>query len=162
MKAVIIDNQVLLVKYDFDRVKIKVTLPVRNIQKMKEATGCYIFSVEKTTLPFNHRAGEITIVTISVRLQAILPYMQKASPAVCDNAADYARLLGIEKYDLNFEYHKLPSDTLNLYAFGYLPPYVAPNTMNNYKDANGVRISLHRNENYLKKFGRWFSKEKKK
>lgn len=162
MKAVIIDNQVLLVKYDFDRVEIKVTLPMRNIQRMKEATGCRILAVEKTTLPFHHLAGQIAIVTISVRLEAILPYMQKASPANCTNAVDYARLLGIEKHDLNFEYHKLPSDTFNLYAFGNLPPYVSPNTMSTYRDAKGVRISLHRNENYVKKFGRWFSKENKK
>lgn len=163
MKAVIIDNQVLLVKQDFDRVEIKVTLPVRNIQKMKEATDCYIFSVEKTTLPFHHHAGEIAIVTISVRVGAILPFMQTSSPADCTNASLYASLLGAGRFDLNAAHHALPSDKFNLYAFGNLPPYLTSNnTMNNYKDADGVRISLHRNENYVHKFGRWFSKENKK
>lgn len=162
MKAVIIDNQVRLVKYDSNRVTIKVTLPMRNIQRMKEKTDCYILAVEKTRLPFHHLAGQVAIATISVRIGAILPYMQTASARDCINAADYARLLQINPYNLNYEYQKLPSDAFRLYAFGDLSPYTAPNTMTTYRDAKGVRISLHRNENYVKKFGRWFSKENKK
>lgn len=158
MKALIIENRIKLFVDDRQRVNLIGIVPKGNIQRMKELTGCKILSVEKHTASFNHNAGELCRIVYRVELCNILPYLKHSDSArYCENAKEYANLLGVSIHDLGYCFLYLLTDKLPLYAFGYPKKPKTKTGMSIYQDINGKRISLHRNERYIKKFGRWFS-----
>jgi hypothetical protein len=65
MKAIIENNKVRLVT-EFSTVNCTIIVPFLNIEKMKQATNCRIQKVEETRVGFNHNAGKLAKVTISV------------------------------------------------------------------------------------------------
>lgn len=158
MKALIIDNKVRLFKFAHDQITLTGVVPMGNLQKMKEATKCNFISVKKIPSNFKHHAGQMCEVVYRVRVSNIEDFLKTtASPALCINAKEYASMLEDSVFSLNYLYNYLPTQDLALYAFGNPILPKRKEAMNIYKDAQGKKISLHRRERYIKKFGRWFS-----
>jgi len=119
MKAIIENNKVRLVT-EFSTVNCTIVVPFLNIEKMKQATNCRIQKVEETRVDFNHNAGKLAKVTISVRFSQIENYLNTSSVFDCENKDEYFNLLGKEVYGyLNTTL--LNCDKAKLYGFGNIP-----------------------------------------
>jgi hypothetical protein len=160
LTAVAIDNQVKLLS-NYSNVVLTLLVPRGNIQRMKDLTGCKIIAKESFKATFNHHAGELFNVTISVNWAKISGYFKQTTSAYsCINAAEYANILGVLKFELNFAYLQVVDcSKIPLYAFG--KPHLRVKACANngvYKNLKGEKISLLNQFARFTKFkGTWYS-----
>lgn len=159
LQAVAIDNQVKLLTKS-SNVKLTLLVPRGNIEHMKQLTGCKIISKELTSVNFNHHAGELYKVTISVMWGKVSGYYkQTISANTCTNASEYANMLGIDNWHLNWCYYQITDTTkAPLYAFGN-PIIRVKKGRNNgiYQNLKGEKISLiGKFDKYVKFKGTWY------
>lgn len=144
LEAVAIDNQIRLLE-NSSRVELKLLVPRGNIQKMREATQCRILSKTPEKVNFNHNAGELYRVKISVRWGNISKYFRNGiNPNTCINVEAYSQMTGISRHELNWAYAQITdASKIPLYAFGE-PKMRNKGGMTNgiYTNFKGHKISL--------------------
>ena len=126
---------------------------------MKQATNCRIQKVEATQVDFNHNAGKLAKVTISVRFSQIEKYLNNSDAVYCENKDEYFNLLG--KGNVYYSNRNiLNCDKVRLYAFGDLNlNYKFTDLNTHYINKNGRKISLNgKTDNYVNFKGEWFRK----
>jgi len=159
LQAVAIDNQVKLLTKTSD-VKLTLLVPRGNIERMKRLTGCKIISKERTSVYFNHHAGELYKVTISVKWGKVSVYYRHTISAnTCTNASEYANMLGVDTWSLNWVYYQITDTTkVPLYAFGNPIIRVKPSRNNGiYQNLKGEKISLiDKFDKYVNFKGTWY------
>jgi hypothetical protein len=163
MKAIIENNKVRLVN-DYSIVNCTITVPFKNIERMKQATNCKIINVKSTSVNFNHNAGKLAKVTIDVRFSQIEKYLGETNAGECENFDSYLDLLGKKQGRFSSLCHTermlKNCNQVRLYAFGDLNLNYKYNDNNtHYINKNGRKISLNgKNDNYVNFKGEWFRK----
>lgn len=145
LAPVAIDNQIKLLS-DSSRVELNLLVPRGNIQKMKEVTQCIILSKHPEKVNFNHNAGDLYRVKISVKWGNISKYLpHKVSANTCENAEHFMQMTSLKnRWELNYICNQITdANKIPLYAFGQPKMRNIRGTTNGiYINAKGDKISL--------------------
>ena len=162
MKAIIIENKIRLVSNEFESIRVNVICPARNIQKMEEETGCIILSKKETVLNYNHHAGTVYAITISVQFNRIEKYLNTKNVRDCENKANYFDLLSAENcgfYDS--EVNLKANEITGLYIFGDCSKYTNTKLACFPYYAPGKKVKyFNSNKRYYKNCDTWYSNKK--
>lgn len=159
LQAVAIDNQVKLLT-NSSNVKLTLLVPRGNIERMKQLTKCKILAKERTTVNFNHHAGDLYKVSVSVKWGNVSGYFRRTVSAnTCTNAREYSNMLGVDTLVLNWIYYQITDTSkIPLYAFG--EPVIRVKLQRNngiYQNLKGETISLSRKfDKHVNFKGTWY------
>ena len=166
MKAIIINKKIQLVQEN-ELIELSLLVPARNLQAMRDQTGCRIISKIPCDATFRHNAGKLYLTKIKVRYSKVAPFLKECNYKVAENADVFASLFYSSQ---NYIY--IPCDSIGLYTFGdcssFESSFKSSHQMNVlYYSSENNRISLYGNilndfgdKRYIKFKGYWYSNRK--
>ena len=159
LQAVAIDNQIKLLSSS-SKIEISLIIPRGNIQRAKELTGFKILSKTPHKATFNHNAGELYMVRVSVQWGKISAYFNKTVNAKqCQNWEMLFALTDTNPNESGYYHNQiLDGSKIPLYAFGSPKMRNYTGVTNGiYQNKAGNKISLiGKFENHVNFKGDWF------
>ena len=169
MKTIIIDNKIQLIE-DSTRINVTAICPQKNIQKMLDETKASFISKKEIELSYNHHAGIVYKVEISVIFSRIEKYLKVVDIHEAENVKSYIDLINVNRIGFGFGYnisHCYKNEITGLYLFGDCSCYASKSnvTYYYYKNSNrplnlGSRITNNGQKRYVQNNGKWASNRK--